>query len=366
MKRVIALLSSVLVVAGCMAQASAVPTTVTATATATATAVATPSTTTVTAPPVTVTAPPVTVTAPPVTTTVTVTGTTTPTTTTPPPPPPPTIASVLPPGSEYVAMGDSYSSGEGANQNPGVAQDPTLITGNCRRSTKAAQILMAAQYNWTLINPACAGTTTANVLNTFGWEQPEMNLVTANTKLTTMTIGGNDVQLLQLITTCINNTGLPDCTVGNNGTSTAQIAAVDTAINGLAAKITNVVNAIVTKAPGAVIRMAGYPWIIAPPGQPTGTCTALSSGEQSMFDIRLQATNFAIRQGTLAAASANPTRDIQYLDPQAAGSPFAVTDNGCSSTATRYMNGATGDATNWHPDILGQQNYEQLYLNSLP
>lgn len=321
--------------------AHADPTTVTATATATA--VATPTTTTVTAPPTTVT---VTVTA--------AAGTTT----TPPPASP-----ILPAGSEYVAMGDSYSSGEGANQNPGGTQDPTLITGNCRRSTKAAQVLMTAQFGWTLINPACGGSTTANVLNAFGWEQPQMNLVTANTKLTTMTIGGNDVQLLQLIVNCIMTTVYGDC-IASNPSAAQVITPVDNAINTLEPKIENVVRAIVTKAPQARIRMAGYPWIVPPPGQPVGTCTALSSGEQAMFDQRLTAVNFAIRQGTLAVAAANPTRDIQYLDPMAAGSPFAVTDNGCSTTSTRYMNAATGDATNWHPNINGQADYATLYKSA--
>lgn len=371
--RLLATASVVLVTAGCMASANAVPTTVTATATATATAVATPTTTTVTAAPTTITAPPVTVTAPPVTVTAplstltvtvtstpTTTPTTTSTTTTTTPPPPGTV----PPGSEYVAMGDSYSSGEGANQIPGGTPDPYMITGNCRRSSKAAQILLAAQHSWTLVNPACGGSTTAQILNAFGWEQPQMNLVTANTKLTTMTIGGNDVQLLQLITQCIFNGGLPDCTVTNNGTSAAQIAAVDAAINTLEPKIENVVRAIIAKAPQAVIRMAGYPWILPPPGQPVGTCTGLSTAEQSMFDQRLTAVNFAIRQGTLAVAAANPSKNIVYVDPQAVGSPFAVTDNACSRTSTRYMNPGTGDATQWHPNILGQQNYAALYNGS--
>lgn len=345
MKRIAALLASVALVAGCMAQAEAVPTTVTATATATATAVATPSTVTST---VTTTLPPV---------TVTVTGTT-PTTTTPP-------TTGLPAGSEYAALGDSYSSGEGANQIPGGPQDASLIVGPCRRSSKAAQVLMTTQYSWNLLNLACAGSTTAHVLNTFGWEQPQMNLVTANTKLVTMTIGGNDVQLLQLLVSCVLNTGLPDCTVGNNGTATSMIGTTDSAITALEPKIEAVINAIVTKAPTAKIRIAGYPWIIAPPGQSVGSCSTVSSAEQAMFDQRLTATNFAIRQGTIAVAAANPTKDIQYLDPQAAGSPFDVADNGCSTAATRYLNGATGDATNWHPNIYGQQKYKALYQASI-
>jgi hypothetical protein len=266
-------------------------------------------------------------------------------------------------------MGDSYSSGEGANQIPSGTQDPTLITGNCRRSTKAAQVLMSAQYGWNLINPACAGSTTANVLNTTGWEQPQMNLVTANTKLVTMTVGGNDVQLLQLLVNCVITTFYGDCIPTNNTgyapTPTTQIGAVDTAIGQLEPKIENVVRAVIQKAPQAVVRMSGYPYVVAPPGQPVGTCTWLSSGEQTMFDTELHKLNAAIQQGTQAVAAANPGRDIVYVDPLAVGSPFAATDNGCSSSPTRYENAATGDSTNWHPNIYGQQKYEQLYQSSL-
>lgn len=314
---------------------------VTVTATATATAVATPTTVTVT------------VTASPTTTSSSTTPTTTTTTAAAP--------LLVPAGSEYAAMGDSYSSGEGANQNPGTAPDPNAITGNCRRSINAAQVLMSAKYGWNLLNLACGGSTTANVLNTFGWEQPQINLVTANTKLVTMTIGGNDVQLLQLLVNCVVSQSYGDC-VTSNPQAMAWINQTDTATATLQTKIQNVVTAIIQKAPTAKVRMAGYPSIIAPPGQPLGTCSAwLSAGEQSMFELRLSAVNNAIQAGTRAVAAQYPGRDIQYLDPRAVGSPFAPTDNGCSTSPTRYLNGATGDSTSWHPNNTGQADYATLY-----
>ena len=302
---------------------------------------------------------------PPTTTTPTTTTTTPTTTSAPPPPPPPGI----PAGSEYAAMGDSYSSGEGANQVPGGAPDPNMVTGNCQRSTKAAQILLTAQYGWSLLNLACAGSTTANVLNTTGWEQPQMNLVTANTKLVTMTIGGNDVQLLQLMMNCMITTFYGDCIPTNNTgyapTPAQQIAPVDAALAALQPKIEAVVDALVAKAPGVTIRMAGYPWVLPPPGQPVGACTWLSPGEQTTFDTRLHQLNNTIQAGTVAAAARHPGNDIAYVDPMGPGSPFVVTDNGCSSSPTRYLNAATGDAAAWHPNILGQANYRTLYANSL-
>jgi len=326
---------------------------------------ATASTVTLTAP-VTIVIPDTTTTAATTgTTTTSITTTTAPTTTTTTT----TTASPLPAGSVYVAMGDSYSSGEGANQIPGGTPDSTMISGNCRRSTKAAQMLLTAQYGWQLTNPACAGSTTANVLNTFGWEAPQMTQLTANAKLVTMTIGGNDVQLLQLLVNCVVGTFYGDCVPTNNTgyapTPAQQIATVDTAIAQLEPKIENVVRAVIGVAPGAKVRMAGYPWVIAPPGQPIGTCTWLSTGEQTMFDTELHKLNDAIRIGTQTVAAANPGLDIQYVDPMVPGSPFQVTDNGCSTTSTRYMNAATGDSTNWHPNIYGQQHYADLYRASL-
>lgn len=265
-------------------------------------------------------------------------------------------------------MGDSYSSGEGANQVPGGTPDPTLITGNCRRSSKAAQVLMAAHYGWSLVNSACSGSTTVNIVDAAGWEAPQINSVSSTTKLVTMTIGGNDVGLLQLFVQCVIPSFYGDCIPTNNTgyapTPAQQIAPVDTALATLQPKIESIIRSIITKAPQATVRMAGYPWVIAPPGQPIGTCTWLSTGEQTMFEQRLTALNNAIKQGTQVVAAANPSRDIAYIDVRAAGSPFVATDNGCSSSPTRYMNGSTGDSTNWHPNLLGQQNYQQLYEGS--
>ena len=91
-------------------------------------------------------------------------------------------------GSAYVAMGSSFAAGPGLGDvEPG---SPTL----CARSTKNYAHLLAKARGLTLTDMSCGGATTAHVLHGGQFFQgPQIDAVGPETKLVTVTIGGNDI-----------------------------------------------------------------------------------------------------------------------------------------------------------------------------
>ncbi|WP_426502041.1 SGNH/GDSL hydrolase family protein [Dactylosporangium sp. McL0621] len=139
----------------------------------------------------------------------------------------------------YVALGDSYASGVGADSY-------TSESGSCQRSTNAYPAL----YN-TDVKPAayksvaCSGATTADVVN------GQLSALTTSTTLVSVTVGGNDVGFTSIMTTCVLQ-GEADCV--------AAVSAAEAKVRSdLPGKLAGVYNGIKAKAPSARVVVVGYP-----------------------------------------------------------------------------------------------------------
>ncbi|MFJ6196319.1 SGNH/GDSL hydrolase family protein [Micromonospora sp. NPDC092111] len=143
------------------------------------------------------------------------------------------------PTDRYVALGDSYASGVGADSY-------TSESGACQRSTNAYPAL----YN-TNIKPAsyksvaCSGATTTDVVNS------QLSALASNTTLVSVTIGGNDVGFSSIMTTCVLQ-GETQCVA-------AVQAAENKARAELPGKLATVYNGIKSRAPSARVIVVGYP-----------------------------------------------------------------------------------------------------------
>jgi lysophospholipase L1-like esterase len=277
----------------------------------------------------------------------------------------------LQPGDEYVAMGDSYSSGWGADRTPSNLTPDTSVydkSNKCDHNTiYGDQYLLARDLSLALTDVACGGASTRHILTVsqFSGVPPQIQAIKPSTKLVTFTIGGNDTGLIYLLTICIKTSG----TCNPKGTTSQQ---VDKATSELPVNLNKIYQQIADTAPNAAVRQAGYPEIISPPGEPTGTCSKwLNASDQKLFNDKLVAVNNTIKQ-TIESFAANTGRDFKYVDPLATDSPFMqrASDgqllNACSTNLGRYMNGPNdGTSGAWHPNIYGQQYYEQIYKASL-
>jgi len=92
---------------------------------------------------------------------------------------------------KYVSMGSSYAAG------PGITPTSNAVESTCGRSTENYAHKLARRRNFALTDVSCGGATTADVLDKeqFGLK-PQIEAVTADTMLVTVTIGGNDLQYI--------------------------------------------------------------------------------------------------------------------------------------------------------------------------
>jgi lysophospholipase L1-like esterase len=142
----------------------------------------------------------------------------------------------------YVALGDSFSSGVGTGS--------YTLSSSCRRGVYAYPWLVAQQRpNTSLAFVACSGATTADVMAT------QIGSVTAQTNIVSMTIGGNDIGFSDLIRQCT----LGDCSAALDRTR-ASLATV------LGPRLDTVYTATRSRALTASVVVLGYPRMFSSAG----------------------------------------------------------------------------------------------------
>ncbi len=179
---------------------------------------------------------------------------------------------------KYVVLGDSYSAGNGANS--------TNLNAACNRNTYAYPYLLSQQKGYALTFVACSGAQTPDIINN------QVNSVTSDTKLVTITIGGNDIGFTNLIIACT--------TLG----CSQQIAASQNQINTqLPAKLDATYNAIRAKSATARVVVLGYGRPFATPPVTCLAATGVSSSEMTSLTTLVDSLNNTIRPATVAAQS---------------------------------------------------------------
>lgn len=98
--------------------------------------------------------------------------------------------------SSYVALGSSYAAG------PGIAP---IVNAGAVRSGRNYAHQAARRLSLQLVDVTCSGATTANLLTTpqrtlTGRVRPQLEAVTADASLVTITAGGNDVSYIGALT----------------------------------------------------------------------------------------------------------------------------------------------------------------------
>jgi lysophospholipase L1-like esterase len=137
----------------------------------------------------------------------------------------------------YVALGDSYSSGVGAGD---------YSDGSCDQSANAYSALWAkANAPSSYVTEACSGATTSSVISS------QLSALSASTTLVSITVGGNDVGFSSVMETCVIFS------------TSSCVSAIDTAenkvANDLPAALNSVLGDIAADAPNARVVVLDYP-----------------------------------------------------------------------------------------------------------
>lgn len=103
-------------------------------------------------------------------------------------PPPPVEESLL--DARYVAIGSSFAAG------PQLPPAKPSWPQRCGQSFNNYPTLLSERFGLELIDRSCSGATTDNVLGPWNEVPPQINSVTPETRVVTITIGGNDLSYI--------------------------------------------------------------------------------------------------------------------------------------------------------------------------
>ncbi|MCU1363965.1 MAG: lipolytic protein family [Acidimicrobiaceae bacterium] len=120
----------------------------------------------------------------------------------------PSVSSV----SSYVALGDSYASGEGLQANPSTYISPSNHDG-CHRSARAYPVLVAANLHLDIGQfetygsggfAACSGATSKDLLAGENREPSQLSALSSQTRWVTLTEGGDDLHFSSVLIACLD------------------------------------------------------------------------------------------------------------------------------------------------------------------
>ncbi|MEV6839254.1 SGNH/GDSL hydrolase family protein [Streptomyces sp. NPDC051133] len=160
---------------------------------------------------------------------------------------------------DYVALGDSYTSG------PGI---PRQVDAGCARSDHNYPSLVADRAQATaLTDVSCAGATTAEMWQAQGSNKPQLDALDRDTDLVTVQIGGNDVGFGSIIGTCARLAAQDPA--GNPCERSYEAGGHDAlalAVARTAPKVDRVLRAVHARAPHARVVVVGYPDLLPDDG----------------------------------------------------------------------------------------------------
>jgi len=232
----------------------------------------------------------------------------------------------------YVALGDSFSSGVGTGS--------YTLSSSCKRSVYAYPSLVQQQRpNTALTFVACSGATTTDLMAS------QIQAVTPDTAIVTVTIGGNDIGFANLISQCT----LGECSAALDATR----ASLATTLN---PRLDTVYTAIRSQAAfGAKVVVLGYPSEFTSAGC-FGTL-GISATE------RTKANQLAVAlDNVIAARATDPAYAFTYKSALAPFAPHAV------CTSSPWLNGLNlfNTTESYHPNRNGQsQGYTPLVRSAL-
>lgn len=168
---------------------------------------------------------------------------------------PPSQASPSP--LQYVALGDSYSAASGV-----LLPDPTAPA-QCLRSLRNYPHVIAGETGAQLTDVTCGGADTGDYFTEqYRGVPPQLDAVTGDAQLVTMTIGGNDSSVfINSILQC-GTAGLSTLGQGSPCKDRYGSSFEDTIRDVTYPSLVKTLQAVRAEAPKARIAILGYPWIM--------------------------------------------------------------------------------------------------------
>ena len=243
---------------------------------------------------------------------------------------------------KYVAMGSSFAAG------PSI---PNAVAGQlCGRSTRNYAHLVATELGLELTEVSCSGATSDNIAMVPQVPNPlQIDAVTPDTRLVTITVGGNDVNYASSLTACGQaGAGGGSCLASGQVDS----AAVNALVGQIEGKLATMLKAVQQAGPNARVYLVAYPMVLPDPAVACPPDVPMQSAD-AMFLGQL-GSNLQAAFG--AAAKAAGVHFVDVYGPSHG-------HDACAAEAQRWVVGqATPGAQAYHPTALGMRAEADLII----
>ena len=260
-------------------------------------------------------------------------------------------AAALAANGRYVSLGDSYTAG------PLIPNQSLNPLGCLRSDHNYPHLVQPGLTTATLADVSCSGATTNDMFaaqsTSAGTNPPQLNALTADTRVVTLGIGGNDIGFSDIVVNCARLNPFDPC---KDDYVHGSVDDVSNRIAATAPKIDAVIAAIHRGAPSAKVHVVGYPVIL--PASGSGCWPSVPILPTDVSYLRAKEIELNAMLAARAAAGG-----AFYVDTYTS----SVGHDVCRSTGTKWVEGLipSSPAAPVHPNALGMQNTGRVVLGRI-
>lgn len=253
---------------------------------------------------------------------------------------------------DYVALGDSAASGPLIPQSTG---SPGCLQSDSNYPHVLAGLVGAASF----VDVSCSGARSENIADVqqqtnSGPIPLQIDALSPETDLVTITIGGNDVDLVSEARGCVNFSPEPNGSSCADALTAGGVDVLADAIAAAAPEWGRVFATIGERAPDADVVVVGYGTYVQP-----GGCYGTQPVWARDADY-LQSSVDTMNDALAAQAEANGARFVDVRD-------VSVGHDACAAPDQRYLEGVVpaNPAAPLHPTAAGMAAFAQVVADSL-
>jgi lysophospholipase L1-like esterase len=230
----------------------------------------------------------------------------------------------------YVALGSSFASG------PAIGEMTREAPSLCMQSEDDYPHQLARKRDLTLMDVTCSGATTRDILtNSQFFQRPQIELITTETELVTVTIGGNDVNYSRNLIGHSAEQGANRIRGFLPGVTSDET--IEAGFEGLQSRLEQIVHEARERSPN--VRVIFLPYLTTLPA--SGTCANIGMTEASADKMRAVAARL---NAATEVAARNTGAD--YVDV----ATLSRDHNACSDAP--WVQTAS-EAVPFHPNLAG-------------
>ncbi|HKH41910.1 MAG TPA: SGNH/GDSL hydrolase family protein [Solirubrobacterales bacterium] len=251
----------------------------------------------------------------------------------------------------YVSLGDSYVAGP-------FIPNPTLPLG-CLKSDHNYPHLAASGVGLPLRDPSCSGAKTDHMtqpqnVDPDGPNPPQFNSLAADTRVVSLTIGGNDIGFSEVAQSCI--TYNPFSSPCRNKYNSGGVDQIHNRIVATAPKVAAVLQVIRARSPSARVFVVNYPAIFPETGNGCWPQMPISFSDAPYLRAKEQELN----QMLATQAAANGATLVSWYSA-------SIGHDACKSSSVRWVEPLVpgNTAAPIHPNRAGMQGAANVLVSSV-